>query len=120
MPVAKIKEATEGGDKHRRIGLFVETRAGSGHHFCRIVVKSGVGAEERLGHGHDQRRSDPLARHVADAEVESIVGPEKIVEIAAHLFGWTDVGPNGESRLRRKIDSAGRQHAHLDLAGQAQ
>ena len=83
-------------------------------------MKNGVSAKESLRHRHDQRRADALPRDVADAEVEALVVPEKVVEVAADLFGGPDERVDRKGRIFRKLDRAARKHAHLDFARQTE
>ena len=57
---------------------------------CRIVLALGCQPEQRLGHGHNQRRRNAFAAHVTDAEEEFLVSHKEVVEVATHLLGRSD------------------------------
>ena len=77
-------------------------------------------AEEATGHCHQQRGRHALARYVAHREVEFLIIDKEIIQVAAYFLGRDQAGiqvnilPVGE----RREDF--RNHAHLDIAGNAQ
>ena len=78
-------------------------------------------AQERHGHGHEERGRDAFARHVTDGH-EHAVGaePQDLEEIAADLARRLEYRVHVQPRslnLRRDVR---RQKAHLNLAGNAE
>ncbi len=117
--VLEVEEAAERGHEHRRPGFLAEPQVHGLGQPRRVLVVRHIRAEQGLGQGHDQRRSDALARHVADAEVESIGRELEVVQIAADHLRRTDRGVEVE-RLVVVRDRGAGQHAHLDVAGQSE
>ena len=118
--ISKVEQSAECGNEHRRIGLLIQTGVHRRQQPCRVVLKDSVCAKKRFGHGHDKRRSDAFASDIADAELQAVVVPEKVVEITADLPCRTNEGVNGKRRLLGQHDRSAREHAHLNLAGKPQ
>ena len=78
-------------------------------------------AQQRHGHGHEERGGDAFARHVTHGD-EHAVGaePQDLEEIAADLAGRLDHRVHVQPRsLNLRLDVR-RQEAHLNLAGNAE
>ena len=72
-------------------------------------------------HGHEERRRNPLARHVAEHDAElSLADPKGVVEIAAHLPGGLEHGRDGDRCALAGLGELCRNHAELDLGRDAE
>ena len=113
-----VEDAEPDGHEHARVVVLVQDLVDVCEDAGRRRIVHGTRLDERLRHRHEERGADPLARHVAHAETESIrIQFEDVVEVAAHLPCGLELRVDTDGGGLREV--AG-EHGHLDLASGVQ
>ena len=79
----RVEDREQAGHEHARRHLGFEQRVRSGQDLAGRIAPARLGAEHRMGSGHDQRRRHALVGHVADGDADPPVAHlDEVVEVA--------------------------------------
>ena len=108
----RIEDREQAGHEHPGRHLRLEQRVGAGQDLARRIAPAGLGTQDRMGPGHDQRRRDTLVGDVADGDADPPVAHlDEVVEVATDGARWAVV--RGDLPLRQ-LRQLARQELLLD------
>ena len=117
---AAIEPAIDRGDEHRIGVVMGEILIDLIQGLARTLVIITGGLHQGFGDRHEQCSGHPLARNVADGEVQLIPDQMEIVQIATHLAGRHQSRKHIDVRSLRKSRKHLGQQPELDIPRDAQ
>ena len=112
-PCRKVQNARKEGNEHSCGVPAVRLRVHAVHDIRGAVLVGRDRTKNSLRHRHEKCRRDPLATHVADAEVQPAVMDKVIIEVATHLFGGHEAPGNIDGIIDKRFRG---EHRLLDTA----
>ena len=111
-PVVGLQDREQAGHEHPGRHLRLEQGVRAGQDLARGIAPAGLGAQDRMGPGHDEGRGHALVGHVADGDPDPPVGHlDEVVEVATDRSRRAVVG--GDLPLRQ-VRQLTRQELLLD------